>query len=68
VTRRSSLGALVALPAVVLLTGWCSPGDLPWAFALAVLVLLRHIANIRRLLSGTELSLSDSSAQEPPVS
>jgi hypothetical protein len=30
--------------------------------------LLRHIANIRRLLSGTELSLSDSSAQEPPVS
>ena len=68
VTRRSSLGALVALPAVVVLTVWLSPGDVPWACTLAVLVLVRHTENIRRLLAGAEPSVSDSSVQEPAES
>jgi len=59
VTRRSSVGALVALPTVVGLAWWWSPHDVLWTVALAVLVLVRHADNIRRLRSGRELGLSN---------
>src|SRR6202166_3160956 len=57
-TRYSSLAALVAF-ALAPLFAWLQ-GDVPTAWlatAMAVLVYLRHRANIRRLLGGTESKL-----------
>lgn len=59
-TRRSSVGALVALPTVVGLAWLWAPGSLAWTVLLAAVVLLRHVDNIRRLLAGAELGLSSS--------
>jgi glycerol-3-phosphate acyltransferase PlsY len=53
-TRYSSLAALCATAGVVffyLVTGWVG---LPFILAMAALILLRHHANIRRLLEGRE--------------
>src|SRR5262245_59434397 len=53
-TRYSSLAALCATVGVVLfylVTGWAG---LPFILAMAVLVVLKHHANIRRLLEGRE--------------
>ncbi len=55
ISRISSLAALVSFAAAPLLA-WAL-GDLPLvklALAIAVLVFIRHHANIRRLLAGTE--------------
>ena len=56
-TRRSSVGALCALPTVVGLTAWWATDQVGWAMLLAVVVLVRHRDNITRLLSGTEHGL-----------
>lgn len=64
VSRRSSVGALVALPAVVWLTWWWSPALTGWVVALAVVVVVRHTGNIRRLLEGRELGVDELSAGE----
>jgi glycerol-3-phosphate acyltransferase PlsY len=53
-TRYSSLAALVATAAVVLfylVTGWTG---LPFIVVMAALLVLKHHANIRRLLDGQE--------------
>jgi glycerol-3-phosphate acyltransferase PlsY len=53
-TRYSSLAALVATAAVVLfyvVTGWIG---LPFIVVMAALLVLKHQANIRRLLDGQE--------------
>ena len=58
VSRRSSLGALLALPAVVGLTAWTAPASVGWTILLAGLILVRHADNIQRLRAGRELGLS----------
>lgn len=57
ITRRSSAGALAALPVVVALTAWYTTEQAVWAALLASVVLLRHADNIIRLVSGTEHGL-----------
>lgn len=55
VARISSLSALVALAASPVVAWFLAgPGEALLAFAIAVLVFIRHHANIRRLLDGTE--------------
>jgi acyl phosphate:glycerol-3-phosphate acyltransferase len=55
-TRRASMGSLAI--AVLLPTGVAVAGRATWevvaATALGALVLVRHVANVRRLFSGTE--------------
>jgi glycerol-3-phosphate acyltransferase PlsY len=54
VTRYSSLAALCATAGVVLfylVTGWAG---LPFILAMAALIYLKHLGNIRRLLAGQE--------------
>ena len=53
-TRRSSLGALAAAALLPFLVAWLAPAALPVTLALAVGVVLRHRANIQRLLAGAE--------------
>ncbi len=52
--RRSSLGALAALPVVGLVAWWAHPEQLPLVALVAAVIVFRHAANIRRLASGTE--------------
>jgi glycerol-3-phosphate acyltransferase PlsY len=53
--RLSSLAALVAAATAPLWFALLGPGQAAWlALALAALVFVRHHANIRRLLAGTE--------------
>ncbi len=53
--RRSSLAALSSFALAPLLAiVLANPGIVKLAFAIAVLVFIRHHANIRRLLAGTE--------------
>ncbi len=63
-TRRSSLGALLALPTVVALISWWSPKQVGWAVVMAGLVLVRHRDNVARLLAGQEHGLRDSTEME----
>jgi glycerol-3-phosphate acyltransferase PlsY len=63
-TRRSSLGALLTLPAVVGLTAWWSSTYVEWSAVLAGIVLVRHAENISRLLAERELGLHDSEATD----
>lgn len=53
-TRRSSLGALVAVGGAPLAVGLWSPQWLWVVGGIAVIVVLRHTGNIRRLVRGTE--------------
>ena len=54
-SRYSSLGAIVAISLLAPLAYvFNSPETLPLALALTALVLVKHAANIRRLLNGTE--------------
>ena len=55
VARRSSLGALVSLPVVGFSSLWLYPEHLLLVGLVAGIVAIRHGANIRRLVSGTEL-------------
>ena len=52
--RRSSLGALVALPIVGAVAWWVHPTQLPLVGLVAAVIIFRHAANIRRLATGTE--------------
>lgn len=52
--RRSSLGALVAVAGAPLVFWWLAPGWLWVVAGIAVIVVLRHVPNIRRLVRGTE--------------
>jgi glycerol-3-phosphate acyltransferase PlsY len=52
--RRSSLGALVAVAGAPLVFWWLAPGRLWVVAGIAVIVVLRHVPNIRRLVRGTE--------------
>lgn len=55
ITRYSSLGALAALIAAPLLAWWLSTEDITIVMiVLATLGILRHHANIRRLIAGEE--------------
>ena len=56
-SRRSSLGALTALPVVVFGVWFVAPDQVLWAVLLAGLILIRHTDNIRRLRAHTELEL-----------
>jgi acyl phosphate:glycerol-3-phosphate acyltransferase len=54
-TRRSSLGALAALPVVALASWWLYAEQLMLVALVAAVIVFRHAANIRRLASGDEL-------------
>jgi len=56
VTRRASVGSIGALLVVAGAAPWLAPGpDERWAaFAIALVVLVRHADNLRRLWKGTE--------------
>jgi len=56
-SRRSSLGALTALPVVVVGAWFVAPSQLPWAVVLSGLIFVRHSDNIRRLQAHSELGL-----------
>jgi glycerol-3-phosphate acyltransferase PlsY len=63
--RRSSLAGLVSFAAAPFLAlGLASSGVVKLAFILAVLVFVRHHANIRRLLAGTEPRIGQRTSQE----
>ncbi|HEY8287713.1 MAG TPA: glycerol-3-phosphate 1-O-acyltransferase PlsY [Acetobacteraceae bacterium] len=63
--RRSSLAGLVSFAAAPFLAlGLASSGVVKLAFILAVLVFVRHHANIRRLLAGTEPRIGQRNSQE----
>ena len=49
----ASLGAAISLPLLVWLTGGAKP-HIALALAIALLIVLRHRENIRRLMAGTE--------------
>lgn len=53
-TKKSSLGALVCVFLLPLLVAWLEPGRVWVTLLLALGVALRHVDNVRRLLSGTE--------------
>ncbi|HVC52347.1 MAG TPA: glycerol-3-phosphate 1-O-acyltransferase PlsY [Stellaceae bacterium] len=58
-TRYSSLSGLVATVAAVIYAGFTvNPAPAALIAAIAVLVIIRHHGNIRRLLSGTESRIS----------
>lgn len=60
-TRYSSLGALVATFCIPFMCYWlASPQIAEFSVLIAVLVWSRHIANIRRLLNGTESKVGGS--------
>lgn len=56
--RKSSLGALLALPVVVAVAWLTAPASLLYVVAIALVVLVRHRSNISRLVAGAELGLS----------
>ena len=58
-SRRSSVGALLALPVVVGVSLVGTPEVAGWVVALAVVVAVRHTSNIRRLLEGRELGVDE---------
>lgn len=53
-TGRSSVAALGATATVVMVSAWLQPSVLVVAILLALAIALRHVSNIRRLVSGTE--------------
>ncbi len=59
-SRRVSVGSIGAAAAYPFLVHWFAPAELPRltltivGAAIALLILIRHIPNIRRILSGTE--------------
>ena len=61
--RMSSLAALISFAAAPVLAFWLAdPGVLRLSLTIAVLVWVRHHANILRILSGTEPRIGQSSA------
>ncbi len=54
ITRKSSLGALTSVFLLPLLVAWLEPARTWVTLLLALGVALRHVDNVRRLLSGTE--------------
>jgi glycerol-3-phosphate acyltransferase PlsY len=56
-TGRSSVAALGATFGLVAFSAWLAPGVLPVTALLALGVLIRHVANIRRLVHGEEQEL-----------
>lgn len=65
-TRTASIASLVVLAAIVPAYWYFSElsGALPWVIAMAVLVVVRHAPNIRRLLSRQESTITES--KDPP--
>ena len=57
IARKSSLAALVALVASAALTAWLALEVLPVVAALGAILVVRHVDNIKRLRSGTELDV-----------
>jgi glycerol-3-phosphate acyltransferase PlsY len=68
VTHKASLASVtvvVAFPVLVALAGH-SWGDVAILAALALVVLVRHVSNLRRLVRGEELGLDKSHPDDPP--
>lgn len=67
ITRTSSLAALVAVGFSPFLVWFFGPINAVWlATTIAVLVFLKHKANIRRLIAGTEPRIKLKSDNAPP--
>jgi acyl phosphate:glycerol-3-phosphate acyltransferase len=67
-TRFSSLAALVASAATPLVLWLTASPPVAWLFvALTALVVLKHHANIRRLLAGTETRIGNKGKAAPPA-
>ena len=60
ISRYSSLGSLVACIVVALTSLFIAPAYFPGLVAIAVFIIWRHRANIRRLKAGTENKLASS--------
>lgn len=64
-TRYSSLAALIASAGVPVAAYWlATPQITEFAFLIAIIVWWRHLANIRRLISGTESRVGSKSTGE----
>jgi len=64
-TRYSSLAALIASAGAPVAAYWlATPQITEFAFLIAIIVWWRHLANIRRLISGTESRVGSKSTGE----
>lgn len=57
-TRRVSLGALLAALALPFAANYFDPKYLSWAIIISIIIIYKHRANIKRLLAGQEPKLS----------
>ena len=53
-TQRMSVGSLLAAAAFPLLCWLFEPGFLPVGCVMAVIIIIKHIPNIKRLIKGQE--------------
>jgi glycerol-3-phosphate acyltransferase PlsY len=57
-TRRVSVGALLAAAVMPLVANYFDPKYLSWAIIISLIIVFKHRANIKRLLAGQEPKLS----------
>ena len=57
-TRRVSVGALLAAAVMPFVANYFDPKYLSWAIIISLIIVFKHRANIKRLLSGQEPKLS----------
>ena len=58
VTKRMSVGSLFAALGMAVLSVFMEKGFWPYAAVIAIVIIIKHRANIKRLLSGTEPPIS----------
>lgn len=64
VSRRVSLGSIVGALLVPFIAYRFDPDYLPWTVAMAIIILIKHRTNIKRLLKGEEPKLSFKKKEE----
>ena len=58
VTKRMSVGSIFAALGMAVLSVFMEKGFWPYAAVIAIMIIIKHRANIKRLLSGTEPPIS----------